>query len=326
MHIFSTLILSSVGLAFAYDVPANLEAIYKAHKTGSCKKPLAKGLDDGHKDGHDMGYCGDIDGSIFLYSTRGGFYGDMDIDCDGANRLNGDCGDDNSGQSQTAFMGDLKPYHIDDLDAGIHPYVVFGTKGYDPEEDGMKPLSVMAVVCGGKLHYAIWGDTNGHTSTGEASLSLGQLCFPDGDITGDNGHTAKDVLYIGFKGKSAVPGSEAAWKAKNSHEFEDSIKTLGDKLVAGLGSGGSAHSWSSGSSSSFVTSARTTKSKAGGHKSTTPVWGGESTTSETNKRTSTSSRDSGKTTTRATTATRATTTTRTTTATSATAATGKSCH
>lgn len=32
MHVLSTLILSSVGLAFAYEVPANLQEIYKSHK------------------------------------------------------------------------------------------------------------------------------------------------------------------------------------------------------------------------------------------------------------------------------------------------------
>lgn len=81
----------------------------------------------------------------------------------------------------------------------------------------------------------MWGDTNGGTSTGEASISLAQLCFPNADITGDNGHSQKDVLYIGFKGKTAVPGSNADWKAQNTEAFEESIKSLGDSLVASLG-------------------------------------------------------------------------------------------
>ncbi|KAJ5355572.1 Fungal chitosanase [Penicillium concentricum] len=255
MHVLSTLILSSVGLTLAYELPANLKAIYDSHKTGKCENVLAKGFDDGQsEDDKNMGYCGDIDGAIYLYSTSGA-YGDMDIDCDGANRLEGDCYNDGSGQSQTAFMDELT--EIEDLDAGIHPYVVFGTHEYDPRDDGMKALSVMAIVCGGKLHYGVWGDTNGHTATGEASLSLGQLCFPGEGITGDSGHTEKDVLYIGFKGKGAVPGNKADWKAKNSKDFEKSIKSIGDKLVAGLGSAGS-EGWVDESSSSFTTSARTT--------------------------------------------------------------------
>jgi hypothetical protein len=42
-------------------------------------------------------------------------------------------------------------------------------------------------------------------------------------------------LYIGFTGTGAVPGKSGAnWAAKNTNDFENSIKALGDKLVAGL--------------------------------------------------------------------------------------------
>ncbi|CAG8894240.1 unnamed protein product [Penicillium egyptiacum] len=262
MHVLSTLILSSVGLAFAYEVPANLQEIYKSHKNTECKNLLAKGFDDGDEGTTDMGYCGDIDGAIFLHSTsKGGSYADMDIDCDGANNSAGGCSNDQSGQGVTAFQDEVEHFGIKDLDANIHPYVVFGNEDHKPrfmpDEHGMEHLSVMAIVCGDKLHYGIWGDTNGHTSTGEASISLAKLCFPDEDITGDSGHSEKDVLYIGFTGKSAVPGSKADWKAKDSKTFEKSIKSLGDKLVAGLGTAESKGS-TRGSTSSFATSARTT--------------------------------------------------------------------
>jgi chitosanase len=81
----------------------------------------------------------------------------------------------------------------------------------------------------------VWGDTNGGTSTGEASISLGTLCFPNEGLTGDNGHDGEDVLYIGFVGSKAVPGKNGAnWKASSASAFESSIKTLGDQLVAGL--------------------------------------------------------------------------------------------
>lgn len=82
--------------------------------------------------------------------------------------------------------------------------------------------------------YGVWGDTNGGTSTGEASLALGKLCFPKEGLTGNNGHDPKDVLYIGFPGSKAPGKSGANWKAKNTAEFEASIKAIGDKLVAGL--------------------------------------------------------------------------------------------
>lgn len=165
----------------------------------------------------------------------------MDIDCDGANRHAGKCSNDNSGQSRTAFMDDLEEFGIKDLDANIHPYIVFGNDNkdspddeFDPRDHGMEPLSVMAVVCNGKLFYGIWGDTNGHTAVGESSLSMAELCFPEEDPSGDSGHTPNDVMYIGFTGKEAVPGKSAKWKADSTEEFEDSIKELGDKLVAGL--------------------------------------------------------------------------------------------
>jgi chitosanase len=60
------------------------------------------------------------------------------------------------------------------------------------------------------------------------------MCYPNDGINGDNGHTDDDVLYIGFTGKSAIPGSSANWKAGNRDAFEKSIKGLGDKLVSGL--------------------------------------------------------------------------------------------
>ena len=64
---------------------------------------------------------------------------------------------------------------------------------------------------------------------------MAQLCFPDDGLTGDNGHDGDDVLYIGFTGGDAVPGANGAnWQAGDRNEFQDSLKTLGDQLVAGL--------------------------------------------------------------------------------------------
>ena len=66
-------------------------------------------------------------------------------------------------------------------------------------------------------------------------MALGKLCFPNENLSGNNGHDPKDVLYIGFTGNQAVPGKSGAnWKAKNTADFEASIKALGDKLVASL--------------------------------------------------------------------------------------------
>ncbi len=81
--------------------------------------------------------------------------------------------------------------------------------------------------------YGIWGDTNGDDGpplVGEASISLATACFGK-KVNGDNGHSDNDVLYIAFPGDDAVPGEEANWKAKNFHDFESSIRHIGNKLI-----------------------------------------------------------------------------------------------
>ena len=81
--------------------------------------------------------------------------------------------------------------------------------------------------------YGIWGDTNGGVLTGEASISLAQMCFSEMEISGNKGYTKHDVLYVAFMGKGAVPGAGGAnWKANNSKTFEKSLEGLGNKLVA----------------------------------------------------------------------------------------------
>jgi hypothetical protein len=68
---------------------------------------------------------------------------------------------------------------------------------------------------------------------------------------GNYGHNATDVLYIAFTGSDAVPGADgAAWNASSAGAFEDSVKSLGDKLVARIGG--------SGGGTAFATTASTT--------------------------------------------------------------------
>ena len=78
-------------------------------------------------------------------------YDNLDIDCDGANNSAGDCANDPTGQGQTAFKDTVQSFGIEDLDANLHSYVVFGNEGADPsfspQEHGVEPLSIMAVVC-----------------------------------------------------------------------------------------------------------------------------------------------------------------------------------
>lgn len=83
--------------------------------------------------------------------------------------------------------------------------------------------------------YGVWGDVNAEDSTGEASLALANLCFPGEGLSGKNGHSAEDVLYIGFTTGAAVPGPNGAeWAANDTQTFESSIKDLGDRLVGSL--------------------------------------------------------------------------------------------
>lgn len=124
----------------------------------------------------------------------------------------------------------------------------------------MQPLSVVAVVCGGKLTFGIWADTSTfsrltplltlfcayyltvRTSSrpledalgdmGEVSVYLAQVCFGTG-MNGDAGYDNPDVLYVAFPGEKSetVPSKEG----KDLNE----IATLGQGLVQKVfGSGG----------------------------------------------------------------------------------------
>lgn len=88
----------------------------------------------------------------------------MDIDCDGNIEKNNDgrCDNAHDIHSRTAFKSYVSAYSngVPDLNPFVHDYVVFGNTNaanrpdwptFDPRDQGMKPLSVMAVVCGNKL-------------------------------------------------------------------------------------------------------------------------------------------------------------------------------
>lgn len=87
----------------------------------------------------------------------------MDIDCDGQQNGLGDdgrCGSSFDTQSETSFTDTVAGYNkgVKDLNAYVHPYVVFGNVGskpgytvFDPTKNGIQPLSVMAVICGDQM-------------------------------------------------------------------------------------------------------------------------------------------------------------------------------
>ncbi|KAF7714028.1 Chitosanase [Penicillium ucsense] len=260
MHATGVLLLVLVGLVPAYELPPHLKELYQQHEGGKCNNVLQSGFSDGESGKADIAYCGDIHDAIFLHTQSSkGAYADMDIDHDGADNSAGECSNDPSGQGQTAFQDEVKKLGISDLNANVHPYVVFGNEGgnptFDPQRYGMEPLSVMAVICNGELHYGIWGDTNGGHLVGEASLSMAKLCFPEEHLNGNSGHETKDVMYIGFGGKNAVPGKSANWHAVDGQAFENSLKPIGDSLVAKLSAslkGSSTPTPGNGSKSAFA--------------------------------------------------------------------------
>ncbi|KAK3934971.1 family 75 glycoside hydrolase [Diplogelasinospora grovesii] len=250
-----SVLLSTLAVtASARDVPANVQSFYNTLKSqGSCSNKLATGFYSTDGGANTFSYCGDHlsdYGVIYLQGTGGSFV-NMDIDCDGAQggpADDGRCGSSGDTQSITAFQDVVAGYNkgINDLNANVHPYVVFGNSGskpgwktFDPQAYGIEPLSLMAVVCGDKLIYGVWGDTNGddgdHPMVGEASISLATACYGT-SVNGNSGHDQNDVLYIAFTGSGAVPGADGAnWAASNYASFESSIQSLGDSLVAKIG-------------------------------------------------------------------------------------------
>lgn len=114
----------------------------------------------------DFTYCGDRLSSkgIIYQQGRRGALSDMDVDCDGVQGSpadDGRCGSSGDTQSVTSFADTVRGYGkagVRDLDANVHPYVVFGNVGsrpgyanFNPRSYGVEPLSVVAVVCGDKL-------------------------------------------------------------------------------------------------------------------------------------------------------------------------------
>jgi hypothetical protein len=186
----------------------------------------------------------------------------MDIDCDGEHGVGDDGSCDGSGdtQSGTSYGENISQWapDISELNPYVHTYTVFGNVGdnadgssnvpgytvFQPDQHGVAPLSIMAVVCNNQLFYGVWGDENGDEDTtsmvGEASISLAKMCCPDDGPDADNGCNGNDFMYIAFTGDDAVPGTAANWDAQSADDFEASLQSLGDTLVQRIGSSGSA--------------------------------------------------------------------------------------
>ncbi|KAL8718819.1 MAG: hypothetical protein Q9225_004103 [Loekoesia sp. 1 TL-2023] len=238
-------LLAARGIS-AVSVPTNVRNFYNRVKTGTCtgSDKLKGGFYDEDGGQAQWSYCQKSVAGKAIFIQGPSTLANMDIDCDGdlSDPVDGRCGSSTDTQGETRWKDEVQAasnHQISDLNANIHSYVVFGNERadggatFDPTDYGVKPLSVMAVVCGDKLIYGVWGDTNGDDGpplVGEASLSLATACFGTG-VNGNNGHDETDVLYIAFPGDDAVPGSSADWTAQNFQQFEDSITALGNRLV-----------------------------------------------------------------------------------------------
>ncbi|KAF7368777.1 Endo-chitosanase [Mycena venus] len=139
------------------------------------------------------------------------FIADMDVDCDGPKA---NCKGNRDGQTATSFGA---------LDATRVPYFVLPEKFTIQYKSILKDNALGAIICGNKMYYGIYGDQDADSPQviGEASILIGQTCFPGGTIDGNNGHPESDVAYIVF-GSEVPNGVE-----KNSIDIA-ALKALGD--------------------------------------------------------------------------------------------------
>ncbi|MEU8626013.1 glycoside hydrolase family 75 protein [Streptomyces sp. NPDC048669] len=141
---------------------------------------------------------------------------DMDIDCDG--QVTTACNTDTDPwfQDDTAFhtSGD-KPLSAEKL-----PYVVVPSSSgiWNYSSAGIKGGGVVAVIYGGKVEYAVVGDTGPDKIIGEASYATAKALGIDPDP--ETGGAESGVTYILFKNSEVSP-----------IESHDAAVTAGDALA-----------------------------------------------------------------------------------------------
>lgn len=126
---------------------------------------------------------------------------DMDIDCDGQVTAHCNWDTDPWFQDDTAFhQSDGRPLNSETL-----PYVVVPSPSgtWDYRGAGIKGGGVVAVVYGGRVEYAVVGDTGPTAIIGEASYATAQALGIDPDP--ETGGAESGVTYILFKNSSVSP-------------------------------------------------------------------------------------------------------------------------
>jgi hypothetical protein len=126
---------------------------------------------------------------------------DMDIDCDGRRTTHCNSRTDPSFQPATAFQQSDGAH----LNAEKLPFIVVPTPGniWNYKSSGIRGGSVAAVVYGGKVRYAVVGDTGPTQIIGEASYAAAKALGIDPNPA--KGGTASGVTYIVFKNSKVSP-------------------------------------------------------------------------------------------------------------------------
>jgi hypothetical protein len=154
---------------------------------------------------------------------------DQDIDCDG--KMSSVCpgtppNQDCCWQPQTSFGVDADG-HVDpngdktnSFSSAVDQYVVI------PQDNtsGIEPGTVVAVVYGDKVTFAVFADTGPTTLIGEGSVALANaLGYPSSPANG--GADGNTVTYIAFTGAGTVPANV---------RDRASIEALGNQLLTGF--------------------------------------------------------------------------------------------
>jgi Fungal chitosanase of glycosyl hydrolase group 75 len=151
-----------------------------------------------------------------IYGLKGAIYwvADMDIDCDGK-ETPGKC----DRAHDCCFMMDTAVHGPSGaLTSAVTPYVVIPNNF---RTAGLNPGTVVAIIYGGKIGFAIFGDTGPANIIGEASYASAEMMgIPPSAV--DGGINGRSVTYIAFTGTGTVP-----------RNVEDKVETraLGQMLL-----------------------------------------------------------------------------------------------
>ncbi|KAK8084512.1 hypothetical protein PG997_005783 [Apiospora hydei] len=267
----STVIAAAlVSLCVTREIPLRVKQFQDRLREGrQCNKTLASGLRTslgGPKSINNVNsspwyYCGDYVNSTgsFMYAASSTAASGEDqsskltIDCNGTRG-----GPEDTGlcdrlyhepAKSTAFQYLLKGSGIPvkDLNTYFHPYVALGDFGagqrsnsdfveFDPQDEVVEPLSLVAVVCNEKMFYGLWADTNNDTVpqplVGQLSVAMAKMCYGEDAVETQQRLDASDLMFLAFTGTQATPGYYGAdWGAETPDEFEQGLALLGNKLI-----------------------------------------------------------------------------------------------